>query len=72
MVDYKRIKLRISDLPLKSALTIFSFLKELLENHLLKREVLQERLSSFTSGERYFIVHLIKQYFDRLFNVSKK
>ena len=65
MVDYKRIKLKISNLPLESAFTVFSFLKELLEEHLLKQQVLQKRLPSFTPGERYFIVHLIKQYYDR-------
>jgi hypothetical protein len=65
MVDYKRIKLKISDLPLESSFKIFNFLKELLEIHQLKKSVLEEQLPNFTAGEKYFIVHLAKQYYDR-------
>lgn len=64
MVDYKRIKLKITDLSLESSFRIFSFLKELLEKHRLKLSELEENLVQFSTGEKYFIVHYAKQYFD--------
>ena len=64
MVDYKRIKPKLSDLPIESSIKVFSFLKEVLEQHHLKLEAFQAGISTSTVGERYFIVYYSILYFD--------
>jgi len=64
MVDYKCIKLKLSDLPIDSSIRIFSFLKEVLELHNLELKIFKEKLSDFNIGESYFILHYSIKYFD--------
>jgi len=64
MVDYKRINPKLSDLPISSSISIFSFLNELLEKHELSWKIFDQQLSSFTIGEKYFIVKYSILYFD--------
>ncbi len=64
MVDYKRIKPKLTDLPVDSSIRIFSFLKEILEEHNLDVKVFEEKLKNFNIGETYFIVYYSIRYFD--------
>lgn len=64
MVDYKRIKPKLTDLPISSSIKIFTFLKEALEKHSLSWKVFEEQLSNFTIGEKYFIIKYSISYFD--------
>lgn len=64
MAEYKRIHLRITDLPISSAKRVFQFLDDFLLDDKLNVVKFKSKLSDFVIGERYFIVKYSLKYFD--------
>ncbi|NRR91392.1 hypothetical protein HSX10_07430 [Winogradskyella undariae] len=64
MPKYSRLKLKLTDIPLESAIKVFSFLEKLLKEEKLDLNFFKQNHQRFTIGETYFLMYYSLRYFD--------
>ena len=64
MPKYSRLKLKLTDIPLESAIKVFTFLDQLLNDEKLDLDFFKRQYQRFTIGEMYFLMYYSSRYFD--------